>query len=64
MKQDFPYVGFMRLPQVLEVIPVSKSSWWGGIRSGKYPKQIKLGEKTSVWRAEDIKALLTKFQEQ
>ena len=60
MKQDFPYVGFMRLPQVLEVIPVSKSSWWGG----KYPKKIKLGEKTSVWRAEDIKALLTKFQEQ
>ena len=64
MKQDFPYVGFMRLPQVLSLIPISKSSWWAGIRSGKYPKQIKLGEKTSVWRAEDIKALLTKFQEQ
>ena len=64
MKQDFHYVGFMRLTQVLSLIPISKSSWWAGIRTGKYPKQIKLGEKTSVWRAEDIKALLTKFQEQ
>ena len=64
MKQDFPYVGFMRLQQVLEIIPISKSAWWGGIRDGKYPKQIKLGPKTSVWRAEDIQALLTKFKEQ
>lgn len=55
---SFPTVGYVRLPQILALIPISKSSWWAGIKSGKYPKQIKLGEKTSVWRAEDIWSLI------
>jgi predicted DNA-binding transcriptional regulator AlpA len=55
---SFPKEGYVRLPQVLSVIPISKSSWWAGIRSGKYPRQIKLGEKTSVWRAEEIWSLI------
>ena len=57
MNHTFPKVGYVRLPQILSVIPISKSSWWAGIKSGKYPKQIKLGEKTSVWKAEEIWAL-------
>jgi predicted DNA-binding transcriptional regulator AlpA len=62
MKQDFPFVGYMRLPQILSVIPISKSGWWAGIRQGKFPKQIKLGPKTSVWKAEDIKNLIHNFK--
>jgi prophage regulatory protein len=48
---------FLRLPQVLEIIPVSKSTWWGGIRCGKYPRPVKLSERTSAWRRSDILAL-------
>lgn len=48
---------FLRLPQVLEIIPVSKSTWWSGIREGKYPKPIKLSERTSAWLQADIDAL-------
>ncbi len=48
---------FLRLPQVLKIIPVSKSTWWGGIRSGKYPRPVKLSERTSAWRRSDIVAL-------
>jgi len=50
-----PTTGFMRLPQVLSVIPVSKSTWWTGVRSGRYPQPTKaLGERITAWKAEDI----------
>jgi predicted DNA-binding transcriptional regulator AlpA len=53
-----PETGFVRLPQVLAIIPISRSAWWAGIRSGKYPQGVKLGPKTTVWRAEDIRRLI------
>ena len=49
--------GFLRLPQVLEIIPISKSSWWKGVKEGKYPKPVKLSERTSAWRQSDIDTL-------
>lgn len=48
----------MRLPQVLAVYPVSKTSWYAGIAEGKFPKPVKLGSRTSAWRSSDIKALI------
>lgn len=56
-----PTYGFLRLPQVLALIPISKSAWWEGCRTGRYPKPIKLGPRTTVWRAEDIAALVESF---
>lgn len=53
-----PSDGFVRLPQVLAVIPVSKSSWWAGCKSGRYPKPTKLGPRTTAWKVEDIRALI------
>lgn len=53
-----PQTGFLRLPQVLQVLPVGKSTWWAGIRSGRFPKGVKLGPRTTAWRAEDIRELL------
>jgi len=50
--------GFMRLPEVLRVIPVSKTSWWEGVRSGRYPQSIKLGPRTTAWRVSDIRKLI------
>lgn len=48
----------LRLKQVLERVPVSKSSWWAGVRSGKYPKGRKLGPKTTVWLESDIDTIV------
>lgn len=56
--QSLPDTGFVRLPAVLGVIPVSKSTWLNGCRSGKYPKPVKLGPRTTAWRVEDIRALI------
>lgn len=52
-----PETGLVRLPQVLSVFPISKSSWWAGVKAGKYPASVKHGRCT-FWRAEDIHTLL------
>lgn len=56
-----PNTGFVRLPTVLQVIPISKSSWWDGVKNGIYPKPVKLGSRTTAWRAADIHALIEKL---
>ena len=63
---SFPEFGFVRLKQILgdpkadppvpAVIPVSRSTWWNGVKTGRFPKPIKLTPRTTVWRAEDIRA--------
>ena len=57
---DFPQTGLVRLKDIIAPygpIPVSKSTWWAGIKDGRFPKPIKLGERVTAWRAEDIRAL-------
>lgn len=56
----FPQTGLVRLAQILAPrgpIPVSKSTWWQGVKEGRFPKPQKLGPRTTVWKAEDIRAL-------
>jgi len=57
---QLPTTGFLRLPQVLELFPVSKSGWWAGVKSGKYPKAVKLSERTTAWSVEDIRGLIAR----
>ena len=61
MFTTIPTYGFLRLPQVLALIPISKSAWWEGCKTGRFPKPVKLGPRTTVWRAEDIAALVASF---
>lgn len=56
--KSLPETGFIRLPDVLKVYPVSKSTWWAGIKEGRYPKPVKLGPKITAWRVEDIRTLI------
>jgi predicted DNA-binding transcriptional regulator AlpA len=39
-------------------IPVSKSTWWAGVKDGRFPKPVKLGTRISAWRVEDIRRLI------
>ena len=55
-----PEAGLVRLPQILSVFPISKSSWWAGVKEGRYPASIKHGRCT-FWRAEDIHTLLAEI---
>lgn len=53
-----PETGFVRLPTILKVFPVSKSTWWAGVKDGQYPQPVKLGPKITAWRVEDITDLI------
>lgn len=57
-QKTLPETGYIRLPQVLQFVPIGKSTWWAGVASGRFPKAIKLGPRTTAWRAEDIRQLL------
>ena len=48
----------LRINQVLALVLVGRSAWWEGCRTGRYPKPVKLGPRTTVWRAEDIAAFI------
>jgi prophage regulatory protein len=40
------------------LLPIGKSTFLLGVKSGKYPKPIRLGERTVAWRESDINDLL------
>ena len=57
----FPQTGFVRLSSILAPlgpIPVGRSTWWAGVKSGRYPQPVKLGPRITAWRVEDIIGLL------
>ena len=66
MAYQLPESGFLRLPQIIgdakrgipAVIPVSKSAWWEGCKTGRFPKPVKLGPRTTAWAVADIRALI------
>lgn len=63
MQNTLPETGFLRLSEVLKYIPIGRTTWWNGVKSGKYPKSVKLGKRITAWRAEDIRTLIDKVQQ-
>ncbi len=61
--QPLPHEGFIRLPQVLHVLSIGKTSFWEGVKTGRFPAPVKLGPRTSAWRVEDIRALICRLSE-
>jgi len=69
LSNNLPETGFLRLRQIIgdnkanppvpPVIPVGKSTWWAGVKSGRYPKPVRtLGKRITAWRVEDIRSLI------
>lgn len=54
--------GYLRLPVVLSLYPVSKSAWYKGIQDGRFPQGVKLTKRTTAWRVADIKKLLNEVK--
>ena len=55
---DLPETGFVRLPSILAILPLSKSSWWQGCREGRFPKPVKIGPRITAWSVESIRELI------
>ena len=56
-----PKSGFVRLSSILAPagpLPIGRSTWWRGVKSGRFPKPIKFGPNTSMWDVEDIRDLI------
>ncbi|WP_133719223.1 helix-turn-helix transcriptional regulator [Methylocaldum gracile] len=69
MSNTLPETGFVRLRQIIgnparnltPIIPVSRTTWFDGVKSGRFPKPVRLGPRTVAWRVEDIRKLLDSF---
>lgn len=63
---QIPVTGYLRLAQIVgdkkrkipAIIPIGRTTWLDGVKSGKYPAPYKLSERTTAWRVEDILALI------
>ncbi|MEI2635825.1 MAG: AlpA family phage regulatory protein [Methylotenera sp.] len=56
---QLPNEGFVRLRHILQVLPIGKSTWWAGVKSGRYPQPVRtLGQRITAWRVEDIRTLI------
>ena len=68
MNHQLPETGFLRLTQILgnpkanppipAIIPVSKSTWWSGVKNGRYPQPVKLSKRCTAWPVGAIRALI------
>lgn len=64
-----PVMKFYRLREIIGdrnqgipgIVPISRAAWYAGIKDGRYPKPVKLSEKTAAWRASDIEMLVERL---
>ena len=53
-QSDLPNIGYIRIKQVLGYIPVSKSTWWAGVKTGRFSRPVRLGNRVTAWHVKDI----------
>lgn len=61
-----PLTGFVRISQIIGPhgpLPISRSGFWAGVKTGKFPKSRKISPRVTVWKAEDIHALIARIEE-
>ena len=63
MTHELNGAAFFRLPEILKILPIGRSTWWAKVKSGEYPQPVKLGPRTTAWRAKDIADLVTKISQ-
>ena len=71
MTTQLPETGYLRLNQIIgkpnstespsPLLPISKSSWWNGVKEGRFPAPVKLSARITAWRVEDIRELIERL---
>ncbi|MDB9861843.1 AlpA family phage regulatory protein [Litorivicinus sp.] len=49
---------YLRLSQILEILPIGRSTWWKGVKDGRFPPPIKLGTRITMWDEEEVLRLV------
>jgi predicted DNA-binding transcriptional regulator AlpA len=55
-----PDDALLRIDDVLAIVTLSRSAWYAGIRRGQFPRGIALTKRTHVWRADEIREVISK----
>ena len=56
-----PETGFLRLADVLRFVPVCRTAWYNGVRSGEFSQPVALGKRARGYRAQDIRDLIDRL---
>ena len=56
-----PETGFLRLADVLRFVPVCRTAWYNGVKSGRFPQPVALGKRARGYRVEDVRALIDRL---
>lgn len=59
---EMPENGLLRLPEVLRYIPVSKSTIYSKIKTGAWPRPVRISQRVVAWKARDIRNLLERIE--
>ena len=51
----------LRLRDVLALLPIGRTTFYEGIRSGLYPKPIRLGKRTAAWREDELNEYISRM---
>ncbi len=65
MSQDYHPDAYLRIKTIIGdkktgkpgILPMGESTFWAGVKAGRYPQPTKLGPRITAWRAADIFAL-------
>ena len=55
---SLPATGYVRLPVVVAVCGIAKSTVWSWAAKGVFPKPVKLSPRASAWPVADLRAWL------
>jgi len=73
MRDHLRVTGYLRIWQILgdpksdppipPILPISRSTWWSGVKSGRYPKPVELSTRCTAWKVEDIRKPIAKLND-
>jgi prophage regulatory protein len=59
---DLPTDGFIRQAQLIpNIVPFSSATLWRQVKSGEFPKPVKLSIRITAWRVQDVREWLNKM---
>jgi predicted DNA-binding transcriptional regulator AlpA len=53
-------IGFLREKQLLKIVSFSHTTLWSKVNDGTFPAPVKLSERITAWRVEDVRAWAAK----
>ena len=54
---ELPVNGYVRQSQLIPtIVPFSAATLWRKVKAGGFPQPVKLSERVTAWRVEDVRA--------